>query len=90
MINKDRVLLALNEVIDPEIGMSLTELNMIREVKIDDKKVEVKMVLTASFCPLAGQLVEEVRKKTAEVAEGREVKVTVLDEQWTPPKRLRR
>lgn len=88
MINKDRVLLALNEVIDPEIGMSLTELNMIREVNIDDKKVEVKMVLTASFCPLAGQLVEEVRKKTAEVAEGREVKVTVLDEQWTPPKRL--
>jgi metal-sulfur cluster biosynthetic enzyme len=90
MINKDRVLLALNEVIDPEIGMSLTELNMIREVNIDDKKIEVKMVLTAPFCPLADQLVEEVRKKTAEVAEGREVKVTVLDEQWTPPQRFRR
>lgn len=87
MISKEGVLQALNEVIDPEIGMSLTELNMIREVNIDDKKVEVKMVLTASICPLAGLLVEEVRKKTAEVAEGREVKVTVLDEQWTPPKR---
>lgn len=90
MINRDGVLLALKEVIDPEIGMSLTDLNMIREVNIDDKKIEVKMVLTASFCPLAGQLVDEVRKKTAEVAEGREVKVIVLDEPWTPPQRLRR
>ncbi|MCJ7638318.1 MAG: metal-sulfur cluster assembly factor [Euryarchaeota archaeon] len=90
MITKDQVLQALNEVIDPEIGMSLNELNMIREVNIDDKKVEVKMVLTASFCPLAGQLVEEVRKKTTEVAEGREVKVIVLDEPWTPPERFRR
>jgi len=54
MITKDQVLQALNEIIDPEIGMSLNELNMIREVNIDDKKVEVKMVLTASFCPLAG------------------------------------
>lgn len=90
MITKDQVLQALNEVIDPEIGMSLNELNMIREVNIYDKEVEVKMVLTASFCPLADQLVEEVRKKTTEVAEGRKVKVIVLDEPWTPPERFRR
>lgn len=90
MITKEQVMEALKEVIDPEIGVSLVELNMIREVNIDDKKVEVKMVLTTSFCPLAGQLVEEVRKKTAEVAEGREIKVVVLDEPWTPPERFNR
>jgi len=90
MLTKDQVLQALNDVMDPEIGMSLNELNMIREVNIEDGKVEVKMVLTTSFCPLAGQLVEEVRKKTTAVAEGRDVEVVVLDEPWTPPERFRR
>jgi len=89
-ITKERVLEALKEVIDPEIGISLVELNMIREVNIDDKKVEVKIVLTASFCPLAGQLVNEVKKKTKELAEGRDVEVLLLDEPWIPPERFRR
>lgn len=88
MITKDQVFKALNEVTDPEIGMNLVDLNMIREVNIDDKKVEVKMVLTASFCPLADQLVEEVKNKTEAVAEGREVKVIVLDIPWKPPSRF--
>ncbi len=90
MLDKDRVLAALNEVIDPEIGMSLPELNMIKEVNVDDEVIEIKMVLTVPFCPLATFLVEEVKRKMAEVAEGRKVKVVVLDEPWRPPESFRK
>lgn len=90
MLDRKNVLDALKKVIDPEIGMNVVDLNMIKEVNINDKRVEVKMVLTASFCPLAGFLVNEVRKKTLEVAEGRDVEVVVLDEPWIPPERFRR
>ncbi|MDA8422758.1 MAG: metal-sulfur cluster assembly factor [Nitrospiraceae bacterium] len=85
MITKEQVMQALKEVIDPEIGSSVVDLNMIKEVNISDKRVEVKMVLTASFCPLAGFLLNEVKKKTMKIAEGREVEVILLDETWTPP-----
>ncbi len=77
-------------MIDPEIGLNVVDLNMISDIEIDDKRIVVRLVLTASFCPLAGFLVNEVKKKTLEVAEGRDVEVMVLDEPWTPPERFRR
>ncbi len=46
------------------------------------------MFSPSPFCPLAGFLIEEVKKKVDEVAEGREVEVVVLDESWIPPKRI--
>lgn len=57
---------------------------MIREIAIDGNAVEVKMVLTAPFCPLAGMITEQVRQATAAVEENEEVKVTLLDEPWDP------
>ncbi len=90
LITIDKVMQALKEVVDPEIGLNVVDLNMIKKVNIDDKKIEVRMVLTTPFCPLAGFLVEEVKKKVRAIAEGREVDVVVLDEPWITPERLRR
>lgn len=85
MISEETVLHALKDVLDPEIGVSLIKLGMIRDIIIDEKKIEIKMVLTTPFCPLADFMIEEIRSKTSEVAEGREVNVVVLDKPWTPP-----
>ncbi len=89
MITNDKIMQVLKEVIDPELGLNIVDLNMIKKITIEDKKIEVRIVLTTPFCPLAGFLVEEVKKKVDEVAEGREVEVVVLDEPWIPPKRIR-
>lgn len=77
---------ALRKVIDPEIGMDVVTMGMIRQVEIDDEaaRVEVKMVLTAPFCPLASYLVEQVRQATAQVPGVQEAQVTLLDERWDP------
>ncbi|MCS7286737.1 MAG: metal-sulfur cluster assembly factor [Anaerolineae bacterium] len=76
---------ALRQVIDPEIGMDVVTLGMIRQVNIGEGgEVEVKMVLTAPFCPLASYLVEQVRMAAASVPGVKEVKVTLLDERWDP------
>jgi metal-sulfur cluster biosynthetic enzyme len=63
MIAKDRVMQALKEVIDPEIGVSLVEMDLIKDVLIEGDKVKVKMTLTTPGCPLANQLVNDVKKK---------------------------
>jgi len=86
----DKRMQTLKEGVDPEIGLNVADLNMIKKVNSDDKKIEVRMVLTTPFCPLAGFLVKEVKKKVRAIAEGREVDVVVLDEPWIPPERFRR
>lgn len=63
MITKEKIMQALKEVIDPEIGISLVEMNLIKDVLIESDKVKVKMTLTTPGCPLANTLVNEVKKK---------------------------
>ena len=84
MTTKDTVLKALREVMDPELGMSVVDLGMIRDVLITGNRVEVKMVLTAPFCPLAGVITENARQAVAALPGVREAKVTLLDEPWDP------
>ncbi len=86
MITIDKVMQTLKEAVDSEIGLNVVDLNMIKKVNINDKKIEVRMVLTTPFCPLAGFLAEEVKNKVRAFAEGREVDVVVLD----TPERFRR
>ncbi len=84
MVDKDTVLEALREVMDPELGISVVDLGMIRDVIITDKQVEVKMVLTAPFCPLAGLITENVRQAIEALPDVQEAQVTLLDEPWDP------
>ncbi len=77
------VLDALRSVVDPEIGMNVVELALIRQVILGDESSEVKMILTTPFCPYAGSMIQQV-KEAAEEAEGHEVKVTLLAERWDP------
>jgi metal-sulfur cluster biosynthetic enzyme len=77
------VLDALRSVVDPEIGMNVVELALIRQVILGEELTEIKMILTTPFCPYAGSLIQQV-KEAAEEAEGHEVKVTLLAERWDP------
>lgn len=77
------VLDALRSVVDPEIGMNVVELALIKQVILGEELTEIKMILTTPFCPYAGSLIQQV-KEAAEEAEGHEVKVTLLAERWDP------
>lgn len=74
---------ALKEVIDPEVGINVVDLGLIKEIVVNDNQVEVRMVLTTSACPLADYLVEQVRRKAESVAGIGAVEVTLLDEPWS-------
>jgi serine O-acetyltransferase len=74
---------ALKEVIDPEVGVNVVDLGLIREIALNGQGVEVRMVLTSPACPLAGYLVHQVRRKVREVTNGNPVEVVLLDEAWS-------
>ena len=41
----------LSQIVDPEINTSITDLELIDEVDINDSKVKVDLHLTSPFCP---------------------------------------
>ena len=56
----------LGKVIDPEIGMSIIQLGLIREAKIEDNTLKLRMILTTPFCPYGPAIVESARQKAQE------------------------
>lgn len=57
---------ALREVVDPEIGLNIMELGLVRNVILEDGKAKVTMVMTTPFCPYAPALLEMTRTKAEE------------------------
>jgi len=77
------ILDALRAVVDPEIGMNVVELALIKQIILGPDSTEVKMILTTPFCPYAGSMIAQVKEQAESVVE-HEVKVTLLAERWDP------
>ena len=57
----------LSEVIDPEIGMNIIQLGLIRDVAIDEGGIgHLKMILTTPFCPYGPAMIEMTKAKAVE------------------------
>ena len=70
----ERVRASLSEVVDPEIGLTIIQLGLIRNVEIDGEIGRLKMILTTPFCPYGPAMVDMTRQKAQE---GLKMPVTV-------------
>ena len=77
------ILDALRAVVDPEIGMNVVELALIKQIVLGPDSTEIKMILTTPFCPYAGSMIAQVKEQAESVVD-HEVKVTLLAERWDP------
>lgn len=58
----------LKNTFDPEIPVNVYDLGLIYEINVDEeRKVEIKMTLTAPNCPMADQLLMEINEKVGAV-----------------------
>jgi metal-sulfur cluster biosynthetic enzyme len=83
MATDEEVRTALEQVIDPEIHLSIIDLGLVREI---DQSVEpnvVRMLLTTPFCPFAPQIIAQIKEVMITVT-GKPAEVEILPEQWTP------
>lgn len=74
---------ALRQIYDPEIGLEVVQLGLIREIGLQSNPAEIKMMLTTPFCPYGGWLIQQV-KDVSESIIGRPVKIDVLPDLWDP------
>jgi metal-sulfur cluster biosynthetic enzyme len=73
----------LRSVVDPEIGMNVVELALIKQILLGESESEIKMILTTPFCPYAGSMIQQVKEAAEEITD-HPVKITLLAERWDP------
>jgi metal-sulfur cluster biosynthetic enzyme len=56
----------LSEVVDPEIGMNIIQLGLVRDVQIENDIARLKMILTTPFCPYGPAMIEMTKAKAVE------------------------
>ena len=84
-LKKEELLEWLRPVQDPELFLSLVDLGLIYEVRVENESAFVKMSLTSPGCPAADHLVSEVKKRILEYPGVKEADVQVVFEpKWDP------
>ncbi|KRM13010.1 metal-sulfur cluster assembly factor [Paucilactobacillus suebicus] len=79
---KERALAALENVIDPELGIDIVNLGLIYNVELDeDSNCVVTMTLTIAGCPLTDYLNDAITEELQGFDEVKEVKINLV---WEP------
>ncbi len=84
---KEKVNKALEQVIDPELGLDVVNLGLVYSIRMgDNKTIEVEMTLTTPGCPVAESLPAEAKYAIETAFEGEyAVDINVVwDPPWTP------
>ncbi|MHA4812295.1 iron-sulfur cluster assembly protein [Flavitalea flava] len=82
---RDKVEEALHTVHDPEIPVNIFDLGLVYEIKIEGEgMVKVRMTLTAPACPVAGDIIFEVKQKVEAIEGVKDCHVELtFDPPWT-------
>lgn len=77
----EKVRTGLQEVRDPELGLSVIQLGLVRNISITDEHVLINMILTTPYCPYGPAMLEQVRSKVEEIL-GKKTDVELGVEPW--------
>jgi ATP-binding protein involved in chromosome partitioning len=81
--SKDEVMAALKDVMDPELHISIVNLQMVRSIDIRGDKVKVQIALTVGGCPLSKTISADVEKALTKLpgVKSVDVETTVMTKQ---------
>ena len=86
-LTEEDVYEALEEVIDPELGLDFVNLGLVYDVNIEGNEVYVTFTLTTPACPIGPQVSEQMVEFVGEVPGVTEVVPNmVFSPPWTPEK----
>lgn len=82
MTTEEKIYEALTNVIDPELGLPITDMGLVYDVRVDGKQAFIKVTLTTMGCPLAGAITEQAREAAEALDEIESANVELV---WDPP-----
>lgn len=74
---EDLVIIALKSVLDPHVMMSVYDMGLISDLKIEGSEVSLNFTPTSPFCPMGIQLAENVKKAVKKVDGVEKAHITV-------------
>jgi metal-sulfur cluster biosynthetic enzyme len=84
-LSRERVLEALKNVNDPELGINIVDLGLVYEVRIEDDTVHIEYTLTTMGCPIGPMIEAQMEQLLAEIEGVEHVDAEmVLRPAWTP------
>ena len=84
-VTEDMVIEKLREVHDPEIPINIIDLGLVYAIDILPARVDVQMTLTALGCPMAGEVMADVRDHLLQLPGVQDAGVElVYDPPWNP------
>jgi len=83
VVSKDEVVAALKDVMDPELHISIVNLQMVKNVDIQGDRVKVLIALTVGGCPLSKTISGDIEKTLTKLSgvKSVEVETTVMTKQ---------
>ena len=63
MIQNDILLKHLSTIVDPELGVDIVELGMVKDITYKGSTVSIKLALTIAECPMRNQIETEIQRK---------------------------
>ena len=89
MADEQKVVEVLKNIKDPELGVDIYTLELIRGIKIEDKRIVITMTLTSPACPYGPQIISDVERMVGRKT-NKEVFVDVtFNPPWEPSIELR-
>ena len=80
---KEKVILEIKKIFDPEIPVNIYELGLIYKLEVDkERKVKIDMTLTSPNCPVAESLPNQVKENIMKVEGVSDVNLKLV---WEPP-----
>jgi metal-sulfur cluster biosynthetic enzyme len=84
-VSEDDVMEALEEVIDPELGLDFVSLGLVYDVEIENTDVYVTFTLTTPACPIGPQVSEQMKEFVGDLQGVSAVHPKmVFDPPWSP------
>jgi metal-sulfur cluster biosynthetic enzyme len=81
----DDVMEALENVIDPELGLDFVSLGLIYDVEIEERDVHVTFTLTTPACPIGPTVTEQIKEFVSEIGGVEKVfPKMVFSPPWSP------
>ena len=74
---------SLEKIMDPELGLNILQLGLVRHVEMKDDHAVVTMILTTPYCPYGPSMMESTRKN-AELVLNVTTKINYGREAWDP------
>ena len=71
----------LREILDPELGLNIIQLGLVRDVEINEQDAKVLMLLTTPYCPYGPAMMENTLRKAESLLE-RPTKIEMSLEMW--------